>query len=101
MTDENRAVIVTGAGGAGCGQAISARSAIGGAVVVVSDIGEAGGHDTVRLIERRGGRAAFFRADVRNESQVRIAVCAQMNNPAKRVGHRLSRFIRRGSSWVR
>jgi NAD(P)-dependent dehydrogenase (short-subunit alcohol dehydrogenase family) len=73
-TAENRVVIVTGAGGAGCGRSISARFAKGGAVVVVSDIDEAGGHDTVRLIERGGGRATFFRTDVRNESQVRDLV---------------------------
>jgi NAD(P)-dependent dehydrogenase (short-subunit alcohol dehydrogenase family) len=74
MTDENRAVIVTGSGGAGCGRSISTRFAIGGAAVIVSDIDEAGGHDTVRLIERSGGRATFFRADVRKESQVRDLV---------------------------
>ena len=74
MTDENRVVIVTGAGGAGCGRSISARFAIDGAAVIVSDIDEAGGRDTVRLIERNGGRAAFCRADVRNESQVRDLV---------------------------
>src|SRR5215831_7434724 len=71
-TDERRrVVIVTGAGGTGCGRAIAARFAADGAIVVVSDINEAGGEETVRLIERSGGRAAFFRADVRNESQVR------------------------------
>src|SRR5262249_57475802 len=71
-TDERRrAVIVTGAGGTGCGRAIAARFAADGAIVVVSDINEAGGEETVRLIERSGGRAAFFRADVRNESQAR------------------------------
>src|SRR5215813_866420 len=74
MRDRNRAVIVTGAGGAGCGRSISARFASGGASVVVSDIDEAGGQDTVRLIERHGGRATFFRADVRRESQVRDLV---------------------------
>jgi NAD(P)-dependent dehydrogenase (short-subunit alcohol dehydrogenase family) len=74
MTAENRVVIVTGAGGAGCGRSIAARFATGGAVVVVSDIDEPGGHDTVRLIESGGGRARFFRADVRNESQVRDLV---------------------------
>ena len=67
-------VIVTGAGGTGCGRAIAARFAAGGAAVVASDINEAGGHDTVRLIEGSGGRAAFFRADVREESQVRDLV---------------------------
>src|SRR5215813_7126277 len=71
-TDERRrVVIVTGAGGTGCGRAIAARFAADGATVVVSDINEAGGEETVRLIERSGGHAAFFRADVRNESQVR------------------------------
>jgi NAD(P)-dependent dehydrogenase (short-subunit alcohol dehydrogenase family) len=39
--------------------------------VVVCDIDEAGGRETVRLIEQAGGQAAFFRADVRRESEVR------------------------------
>jgi hypothetical protein len=56
MPAENRVVIVTGAGGAGCGRSISAQFAKGGAVVVVSDVDEAAGHDTVRLIERDRGR---------------------------------------------
>jgi len=64
-------VIVTGSGGSGCGRAIAATFAERGAAVAVSDIKETGGHETVRFIERRGGRAAFLRADVRNESQVR------------------------------
>jgi NAD(P)-dependent dehydrogenase (short-subunit alcohol dehydrogenase family) len=71
MTNENGVVIVTGAGGGGCGRSISERFAMSGAAVVVSDINEPGGHATVRLIERSGGRAAFFRADMRDESQVR------------------------------
>jgi len=74
MADKNRAVIVTGAGGSGCGRSIAVRFAIDGAAVVVSDINDSGGQDTVRLIERHGGRAAYFRADVRNESQVRDLV---------------------------
>lgn len=74
MTDKSHAVIVTGAGGAGCGRAISTRFAIAGAPVVVSDIDEAGGQETVRLVERSGGRAVFFRADVRKESQVKDLV---------------------------
>jgi NAD(P)-dependent dehydrogenase (short-subunit alcohol dehydrogenase family) len=42
--------------------------------VVVCDINEAGGHETVRVIKEAGGRAAFFRADVRRESEVRDLV---------------------------
>jgi NAD(P)-dependent dehydrogenase (short-subunit alcohol dehydrogenase family) len=66
--------IVTGAGGTGCGRAIAARFAARGSAVVVSDINEAGGHETVRLIEGRGGRVAFFPADVRKDSQMRDLV---------------------------
>ena len=75
MTDEHQeVVIVTGAGGTGCGRAIATRFALRGTAVVVSDINEDGGLDALRLIERGGGRAAFFRADVRRESQVRDLV---------------------------
>ncbi|MGA2880424.1 MAG: SDR family oxidoreductase [Bryobacteraceae bacterium] len=74
MPHEDRVVVVTGAGGCGCGRSISARFAMNGAAIVVSDIDEAGGQDTVRGIERNGGRAAFFRADVRKESQVKQLV---------------------------
>jgi len=66
--------IITGSGGAGCGRAIAARFARDGAAVVVSDVNEAGGRETVNLIESGGGRAAFFRTDVRDESQVRELV---------------------------
>jgi NAD(P)-dependent dehydrogenase (short-subunit alcohol dehydrogenase family) len=52
--------IVTGGGGVGCGRAIAARFASGGAAVVVSDIDEHGGCETVDLIKANGGRAAFF-----------------------------------------
>lgn len=66
--------IVTGAGGRGCGRAIALRLARDGAAVVVADIDDAGGRETVRLIEGAGGRAAFCHADVRDESQVRQLV---------------------------
>jgi NAD(P)-dependent dehydrogenase (short-subunit alcohol dehydrogenase family) len=42
MLRENRIVIVTGAGGCGCGRSISKRFALDGAPIVVSDIDEAG-----------------------------------------------------------
>jgi NAD(P)-dependent dehydrogenase (short-subunit alcohol dehydrogenase family) len=71
VNERPRVVVVTGAGGTGCGRAIAARFAAGGAMVVASDIDEAGGRDTVGAIERTGGRAAFFRADVRTERDVK------------------------------
>jgi len=69
MFERPSVVVVTGSGGSGCGRAIAARFARDNAAVVVSDIDEAGGHATVRLIEQRGGRSAFFRADVGDELQ--------------------------------
>ncbi len=74
MADGHRVAIVTGAGGAGCGRAISLRFALDGATVVLADIDEAGGQETLRHIQSRGGRAAFVRADVRSEPQVRDLV---------------------------
>ena len=74
MTDGSPVVIVTGAGGAGCGRAIAARFARDGATVIVSDVNEPGGLETVRLIERDGGRAVFRRMDVRDDAQVRELV---------------------------
>jgi NAD(P)-dependent dehydrogenase (short-subunit alcohol dehydrogenase family) len=71
MPHENRVVIVTGAGGSGCGRSISARFARDGASIVVSDVDERGRHETVRGIERNGGRAAFVKTDVRNESEIK------------------------------
>lgn len=38
--------------------------------MVVSDIAEPGGVETVRLIEGEGGRGEFFRSDVREESDI-------------------------------
>src|SRR5579872_1649251 len=64
------AVIVTGGGGAGCGRAIALRFARNGATVVVADVDEAGGQQTAEAIVREGGRAAFYRADVRDDGQV-------------------------------
>ncbi len=70
MDVRDKTVVVAGAGADGSGRAISRRFASEGARVVVSDIYEAGGRETVRLIESAGGRAAFCLADVREERQV-------------------------------
>ena len=72
MKIKDKAAIVTGAGGDGSGRAIACRLAQDGALVVVSDINEAGGEETVRLIERAGGRAVFRRTDVRVKKKFAI-----------------------------
>lgn len=71
MHIRGKTVVVTGAGADGSGRAIACRFAREGALVVVSDINETGGAETVRLIESAGGRAAFCSADVREEPHVR------------------------------
>jgi len=78
MDLQHRVAIVTGGGGAGTGRAISRRLAAGGAAVVVADVDEAGGRETARQVESAGGRAAFVRADVTAEPDVRAMVaCAE------------------------
>jgi len=71
MELRDKVVIVTGSGGGGCGRAIACRFAREGARVVVSDINEAGGKETLGRIESAGGQGAFLRTDVQIESEVR------------------------------
>jgi NAD(P)-dependent dehydrogenase (short-subunit alcohol dehydrogenase family) len=69
-----RVAIVTGSGGGGCGRAVARRFAQDGAFVVVSDVDERGGQETVRLIHGDGGQAAFLRADIATEAQIQALV---------------------------
>jgi NAD(P)-dependent dehydrogenase (short-subunit alcohol dehydrogenase family) len=74
MELRNKVAIVTGSGGGGSGRAEACRFAREGCLVVVSDIDEAGGLQTRSLIEAAGGAAAFFRADVAVESEVKALI---------------------------
>src|SRR5262249_50243085 len=71
MEIKNKVAVITGAGGSGCGRAIAQRLAREGAMVVVSDINEEGGRETVGQIETASGSAFFIRADMRNQCDIR------------------------------
>ncbi|MGE8134044.1 SDR family NAD(P)-dependent oxidoreductase [Novosphingobium subterraneum] len=72
---EGKVALVTGAGG-GIGRAAAEAFARSGASVMVSDVNEAGGAETVTLIEAAGGKAAFVRCDVSNAGEVKAMVAA-------------------------
>ena len=74
MEIRGRVAIVTGAGGGGQGRAVARRLAREGASVIVSDMNEAGGRETVRMVESEDGRAVFCRANVAEESEVRALI---------------------------
>jgi NAD(P)-dependent dehydrogenase (short-subunit alcohol dehydrogenase family) len=74
MEIAGKVAIVTGGGGGGSGRAIAKRIARDGGCVVVSDINDGGGAETVSEIAAAGGRALYRRADVRQEEDVRELV---------------------------
>ncbi|MCM2250801.1 MAG: SDR family oxidoreductase [Ramlibacter sp.] len=65
--------LVTGAS-SGIGQAAALGLAADGHAVVVADINEAGGRDTVRLLEAQGAQALFVRTDVTREEDCQFLV---------------------------
>src|SRR5256885_394333 len=66
---EGKVAVVTGAA-MGIGRASALVFAREGASVVVADIDEDGGHETVALVEQAGGQASFVRTDVSVKADV-------------------------------
>lgn len=69
LTMEGKSGLVTGAG-SGIGRASALAFANAGAKVMVSDVSEEAGNETVKMITDNGGTAEFFNCDVSNEEQV-------------------------------
>ena len=65
----DRAALITGSA-SGIGRATALVFADEGARLVLADVDEAGGEETVLLVEERGGEAVFVRADVTSPEDV-------------------------------
>jgi NAD(P)-dependent dehydrogenase (short-subunit alcohol dehydrogenase family) len=80
MTDASgqftgKVALVTG-GGSGLGRATAVAFAEGGASVLVADIDDLGGQETVDLVGAAGAEALFVRTDVTNPAEVTAMVAA-------------------------
>jgi NAD(P)-dependent dehydrogenase (short-subunit alcohol dehydrogenase family) len=70
---QGKVALITGSG-SGIGRATGVLFSKEGAKVVVNDIDQKGGQETVRLIQQGGGDAAFFVADVTKLKEVEALV---------------------------
>ena len=70
---DGKVAIITGAG-SGIGRAAALLFAEEGAKVVVADLSEAAGQETVALVAAAGGEALFVETDIRRAAQVESMV---------------------------
>ncbi|SDD25498.1 NAD(P)-dependent dehydrogenase, short-chain alcohol dehydrogenase family [Terribacillus halophilus] len=71
--DRYKVAVITG-GGSGLGQAVALRLAEEGVAISVVDVSEAAGQETVRLVEEKGSKAIFIKADVSKAEEVKYYV---------------------------
>jgi NAD(P)-dependent dehydrogenase (short-subunit alcohol dehydrogenase family) len=77
MRLQDKVVVITG-GGSGIGRETAVLFAAEGAAVVVADVNDGGGEETVQLVHQAGGQAIYVHADV-----ARAADCAAMVQAAE------------------
>jgi NAD(P)-dependent dehydrogenase (short-subunit alcohol dehydrogenase family) len=75
---EGKVCIVTG-GGSGIGRACCERFANEGGLVVVADLNDDHGRETVRAIQANGGQAIFTHCDVSSSADVRATIKAAVD----------------------
>ena len=108
---EGKIALITG-GASGQGRAAAVRFAAEGATIVLSDVNEDGGTQTMHMVQENGGEALFVAADVSMESQAAEMVQAAVRqygalhilyNNAGIVGHDVDTDVTRLSvdTWDR
>ncbi|MFJ7830660.1 SDR family NAD(P)-dependent oxidoreductase [Peribacillus sp. NPDC097284] len=70
MTTKNKVAIITGAG-SGLGQATAVRMAEEGVNIVVVDVNEKGGNETVEMVKKLGVESFFIKTDVSKAEEVK------------------------------
>lgn len=72
---KHKTIVITGAG-SGIGRSTAVIFAREGARVVVADINDAGGAETVRLVQAEGSEAIFVHVDVTERAEVKALIAA-------------------------
>jgi NAD(P)-dependent dehydrogenase (short-subunit alcohol dehydrogenase family) len=73
MRLKDKVALITGAG-SGIGRESALLFAREGAAILVADVNDRAGAETVSLVEQAGGRAAYCRADVSKDAEARLMV---------------------------